>query len=515
MPLVRYVLDRTAMPLARTLIERCATKHIAEALKALIRDRVGNILPLTAMSVFVLTALFGSAVDLSRVYHAQNRLQSACDAGVLAGRRAETTNGFDTVASTAAQTYFKANFDQTQQGASSTVLVTSTPDSGNTVNGSATTTVPMLMMSMFGKSSMTVTSSCTSTMGIGNSDVTFVLDTTGSMSDTMSDGTVKITGLKTAVKNFWTTLNNTIANTNARVRYAFVPYSTTVNVGAALSSLNSSYLTDHHGYQSEVPLFDSETDAYFANYNTAWYPMDKVTYNSTYNGTVTQYSSTAYSTQDACIAAYPSASWVSGTTTSSSTTTKMRRSSGSGSDNVSTTIQSTPQTLQNYSCWHSGNSYYMYSYTSYRTHYVYTYSGTVGATQQTQSYNTLDHLDYRMVNYDTSVFKTFASVSTPTASDGSAQSSTWDGCIEERATVPTTSPSFNSTSGAITPSGATDLDIDTAPTSSDSTKWAPMWPTVTTMRVSSASSYNYAEDIVLGSYGNTPGYYCPAAAKTL
>jgi Flp pilus assembly protein TadG len=44
--------------------------------RMLAQDCAGNILPLTAMSVFVLTALIGSAVDLSRVYHAQNRLQS-------------------------------------------------------------------------------------------------------------------------------------------------------------------------------------------------------------------------------------------------------------------------------------------------------------------------------------------------------------------------------------------------------------------------------------------------------
>lgn len=198
--------------------------RIVGALTALLRDRSGNILPLTAMAVVVLTALIGSGVDLSRVYRAQNRLQSACDAAVLAGRRTEMTNGFDTNAAAVAQKYFKVNFDEAQQGTSATTLTTTTADSGNTIKGAATTTVPMQLMQIFGKTSITVTANCTSTMGIGNSDVTFVLDTTGSMSDTMSDGSVKMTGLKAAVKNFWVTLNNTVANSNARVRYAFVPY---------------------------------------------------------------------------------------------------------------------------------------------------------------------------------------------------------------------------------------------------------------------------------------------------
>ncbi|WP_295634260.1 TadE/TadG family type IV pilus assembly protein [Novosphingobium sp.] len=482
----------------------------------LVRDSAGNILPLTAMSVFVLTALVGSAVDLSRVYHAQNRLQSACDAGVLAGRRAEMTNGYDTNAQATAQTYFKANFDETQQGskANTTTLTTTTPDSGNTVNGSATTTVPMLMMHLFGKTSIVLTSKCTGTMGIGNSDVTFVLDTTGSMSDTMSDGTVKITGLKAAVKNFWVTLNTTVANTNARVRYAFVPYSTTVNVGAALNTLNNSYLADSHGYQSVVPLFDSGTNVDFANYTTT-VPQNIYQYNSTYNGSVSQYSTTAYSDQDACMAAYPSSNWVNGTTTTTNANTSMRKNGNWYNENVATSITSTPQTLQNYSCWHSGNSYYMYVYTSYRARKVYTYDAGVGAVSSTTNYTSFDHYDFKLVKYDTSVFNTFAPVNTPTGSGGATQTSTWDGCIEERATVPATTVTFDAGSGAISPSGATDLDIDSAPTSNESTKWAPMWPTVTTMRTGSSSASTYAQDIVLGSFGNSPGYACPAAAKTL
>ncbi len=493
---------------------QASAARIVGGLKALVCDRNGNILPLTAMAVVVLTALIGSGVDLSRVYRAQNRLQSACDAGVLAGRRAEMTNGFDTSAAAVAQKYFKVNFDEAQQGTSATSLTTTTADSGNTINGAATTKVPMQLMQIFGKTSITVTSNCTGTMGIGNSDVTFVLDTTGSMSDTMSDGSVKMTGLKAAVKNFWVTLNNTVANTNARVRYAFVPYSTTVNAGAALRTLNSGYVADSHGYQSKVPLFDDETDVDFANYTTT-VPQETWTYNSTYNGSVSQYSTTAYSTQDACMAAYPSSNWVDGSTTTSVTTTTMRTNGGTN-NSISTSVQSTPQTLQNYSCWHSGDNYYVYTYTAFRTHKVYTYpSATVGSVSNTSSYNSFDHYDFKLVKYDTSVFETFAAVSTATGSGGASQTSTWDGCIEERQSVPATTFTFNSASGAITPSGATDLDIDTAPTSDQSTKWAPMWPRVTTMRTGSSSAGTYAQDIVLGSFGNTPGYACPVAAKTL
>ena len=86
----------------------------------------GHRLPLTAMRVLVLTALVSRAADLSRVYHAPNRFQSARDAGVLAERRAELTNGYDTNAQATTQTYFKANFDQTQQGTRTSLFDTET-----------------------------------------------------------------------------------------------------------------------------------------------------------------------------------------------------------------------------------------------------------------------------------------------------------------------------------------------------------------------------------------------------
>lgn len=67
-------------------------------LSTLLRDERGNILPLAASGVLVMAALIGGAVDMSRAYQTQSRLQSACDAGVLAGRRAVTNNGFDSTA---------------------------------------------------------------------------------------------------------------------------------------------------------------------------------------------------------------------------------------------------------------------------------------------------------------------------------------------------------------------------------------------------------------------------------
>ena len=82
----------------------------------LLRDSSGNILPMTAAGIVVLAGLVGGGVDVSRAYMVQNRLQSACDAGALAGRRAVSTNGFDTNAQDRATDYFNTNFDSGEAG---------------------------------------------------------------------------------------------------------------------------------------------------------------------------------------------------------------------------------------------------------------------------------------------------------------------------------------------------------------------------------------------------------------
>lgn len=55
-------------------------------LTRLARDRRGNTLAMMAIALIPITELGGSGVDIARVYMVKNRLQQACDAGVLTGR---------------------------------------------------------------------------------------------------------------------------------------------------------------------------------------------------------------------------------------------------------------------------------------------------------------------------------------------------------------------------------------------------------------------------------------------
>ena len=224
-------------------------------------NEAGNVMIIGAALIIPMVALVGGAVDMSRLYATRTRLQAACDAGALAGRR---TMGTDTWAAnsnranTHAEKVFALNF-KAGSFASLNEDVTYT-EAGGTVTGNATADVPMTLMRVFGMPTSTITLSCTSNMVIPNTDVMFVLDTTGSMAGT------KITGLKRAVKCFYEALarenTDAVCETSAgetpptggissavQLRFGFMPYATNVNVGKLLPT---AYFADQWNYQSRT-----------------------------------------------------------------------------------------------------------------------------------------------------------------------------------------------------------------------------------------------------------------------
>ncbi len=464
----------------------------------LLADSSGNVLPMAAMTVVVMAAIVGGGVDMSRAYKVQNRLQNACDSGVLAGRRAVTNAGFNAAAQAQADQYFHINFDQNQQGTHGTTFLVASDTAGNSIGGKASTQMPMLMMQIFGKGDMTLTASCASTMGVGNSDITMVLDVTGSMGTSLGSGT-RLSALKTSMKNFYTTVSTATQGTNARVRYSFVPFSTTVNVGRLLTELNPDYITDTWTIQSRVPVMRTVVEQVFSGW------ADPVTtndtgYSSTSNSSSVRISSPRYSSSSSCNSARPAnTAWANdgGTTSGSNTTTN-----GSGQQVVANWIGQ-PQKMRTYFCQKSGSKWYVYYYDSYRTYYTYTYN-TSDPIYETITRQEFDHFDYRPVEYDVSTLKTFNPVSTNTGTNGAAVSSTWDGCIEERETVATDAISYSTLSG-MTPSDAKDLDIDSAPDGSNAMKWAPLWRQVAYRRNTIAPSTS----------GSAATSYCVPAAKKL
>lgn len=434
----------------------------------LLTDASGNVLPMAAMSLVIMAALVGGGVDMSRAYKVQNRLQNACDAGALAGRRAVTTNGFNAAAQSQANRYFAINFDQDQQGTHATTILFASDTAGNSIGGHASTKMPMLIMQLFGKGDMDVTVNCASTMGVGNSDVTMVLDVTGSMGTALGGGT-KLSALQTAMKNFYTTVATASQGTNARIRYSFVPFSTTVNVGRLLTDLDPSYIADTTTIQSRVPAFNTVKQQVFSGWGT---PVNTSSsqFSGTTNSSTIRLNNTQYANQTACNAALPTnTSWTNSGSPSTSTSTT---TNGSGQQ-VVTTRTDQPQTMQTYLCQKVSGKWYVHYYDSSRTYSTFSYA-TSDPIYETITKQVFDHFDYKPVQYDVSALKEFQTVSANIGTNGAAVSSTWDGCIEERQTVAASNISYT-TLGGMTPSDALDLDIDSAPDGTAGSEWTPLW----------------------------------------
>ena len=152
-------------------------------LMRLLRDSRGNALVIVTAALIPLAGMVGGGIDLSRMYILKTRMQHACDAGALAGRKAMgggTWSYNNNYALSQANQFFDGNF-QSGIFESSGLTRTFTENAGK-VTGVASATIPMTLMRIFGKTTETLSVSCDAEMRLPNTDVMFVLDTTGSMS---------------------------------------------------------------------------------------------------------------------------------------------------------------------------------------------------------------------------------------------------------------------------------------------------------------------------------------------
>ncbi len=235
------------------------------------RDQSGNVIAMTAAAVLPMIAVIGGAVDMSRIYMTRTRLQAACDAGVLAGRKAMTTLVYDTASQTRANNMFNYNYKAADYDANGTTF-THTADAQGKITGSASTNLPTVLMKIFGQTTTAINVTCGADLQIPNIDVVMVLDVTGSMND-CPDGNCdspgeqrKIVSLRAAVKQFFTTLTSAVpVGSASQIRFGFVPYSQAVNGSdlfkvtpdASKGQLPLSHLMDVMPLQSRVANFNT------------------------------------------------------------------------------------------------------------------------------------------------------------------------------------------------------------------------------------------------------------------
>ncbi len=506
------------MPLRSTVVTSARS-----TMAALARDKRGNTLAIIAASLIPLAGMVGGGVDLSRMYIVKTRLQHACDAGALAGRKqmGGGTWAFNSYAArTAAERFFDANIQASPYGAAS-VSRTFTESAGK-VTGVASATLPMTLMRVLGKTTETLSVTCDAEMRLPNTDVMFVLDVTGSMGSkaVSTDSQTKMEALKSAVKCFYETVarldtaetcaggapSGGTSNT-VQIRFGFVPYATNVNVGKLLPT---DWIANNWSYQTREPQYTTNTttnwvDGPVSQTSTEYQRTDSANFQNWSPNTTT-------ATEQACIDSVPAPS----TPTLSGSESGRQNEQTTGTNPRTTTWYTTqPADWYEYQFrdWRDSDDRCRRRRDSVSGNFVRYYSMTSTGTEVTTQ--TFNRWRYALISKDISGLKNGTSwnnsVSMNIGYEGAMRSLTWDGCIEERQTV-------SQSSYSPIPSGAKDLDIDLVPSTSDpTTQWGPALPGAIYARdvTNDWNQLDRSESLTTTDYYNSVPYYCPTEAKKL
>ena len=189
------------------------------------RDERANVAPIFAIAVIPILGLTGTAVDYSNANAARTAMQAALDTTALI--LSKEANGLtQTQLNDKATQYFDANITNTEVKNRTVTPVFSTPQAGNFVlNISVTANTDLRFMSIFGQTSLPISSSTEVRWGIKKLELAMVLDNTGSMAQSS-----KMTNLKTASHNLLTTLKNA-AKKAGDVKVSIIPFDVTVKPG--------------------------------------------------------------------------------------------------------------------------------------------------------------------------------------------------------------------------------------------------------------------------------------------
>ena len=208
---------------------------LRDLLSRLRRDTKGNTLALCAAAIIPLTAIIGSALDLSVAYMARSRLQNACDAGVLAGRQYMQGTSFDQSVRAEADKFFDFNFPAGTAGTTGLDFeVEQDATNRSQLLGIANALVPTSLMRIFGYDNIPIEVECDATRDMGHNDIALVLDVTGSMAQNASGGGgARIDRLRNGAAGIYRALDS---GDGSVTRFAIVPYSHTVNVARSLDN---------------------------------------------------------------------------------------------------------------------------------------------------------------------------------------------------------------------------------------------------------------------------------------
>lgn len=239
-------------------------------LARLARDVTANTSAIIAASVLPLLAMVGGGVDMGRAYVAQNRLQQACDAGVLAARKQlgsdlPPSNRVVGEILVTGNEFFDLNFRRGLYDAEQRRFQM-TLEADYAITGDASIELPTAIMGVFGFQTIPIATTCQARLNFQNLDIVMAIDTTGSMAQTNAGDTQsRLDSVRAVITDFHAELEGN-KEPETRIRYGFVPYGSNVNVGHLL---DDNWVVNEWTYQSRVSNGPVEVDT-TETVNTNW-----------------------------------------------------------------------------------------------------------------------------------------------------------------------------------------------------------------------------------------------------
>ena len=493
-------------------------------LSRLKRSTSGNTLALGAAAIIPLVGMIGGGLDMSRAYLVKSRVQQACDAAALAARKKLSGSTIQNGAIPAdirqqADNFFEANFEDGSYGSRNTKF-TLTAGNDTRMDGAASVDLPMSMMKIFGFDKKEIAVTCSAELNLPNVDVLLVLDQSGSM----KSGS-RMQDLREAVFAFYDQIE-AAKPPGARIRIGVVPYSGAVNVGRILVDEDPDWIADNWSYQTRQAEFDEVV--------TPGRKADPV--RQIKEGTVESQDIKEIEPEQRYLVPYKLIDWRIQKVLVENTVTKVDGDSPLRwpTDNNAARDKCNAATNDDGGQYIAGDELWVISSDNYKEYHftngnpdwrgacdlkIHRFKikdpekyrnaglGDTGGSDPTTSYVFSHYRHYQQDNLDTSQFKLFENVKTPTGKEGAWVTSRWNGCIEERKTVAATSFSP-------IPAGALDLDINLVPDRANpDTQWKAQWPQITFARRSRDNQG--PDDWTTTSDRGTHSFNCPSPARRL
>lgn len=214
-----------------------------------VRNDSGAIAPMFGMAIGFLVMVMAMMLELGRWAIAQNELQAALDAAVLAGAKHYQDNPGDQAAAIGvAQKAFDANRSKRRFGSDISESINFSVEDGNSLQARGTSDLNTVLAKVVGESTLPLLgrSGATNRATVTNSEfeVAVMLDVTGSMCDDAPDNVSdapctkgkKLDGMKTAAVKLVEKMLGT-ADLRSRVRISIVPFSDGVRLPKGILNL--------------------------------------------------------------------------------------------------------------------------------------------------------------------------------------------------------------------------------------------------------------------------------------